>query len=145
MKKLTTILILTLVIFGCEKENNKVNTKPYIEFINISPENVQEFKEKITITIFYRDENGDLGENNPEIKNLFLKDNRNNIIYEYRIEQLAPDNANISIQGNLNIELNGTGITNEENEQTVTFDIYIIDRSGNQSNTVSSTPIVIYK
>ena len=73
MKKLTTILILTLVIFGCEKENNLVNTNPYIEFINISPENVQEFKEKITITIFYRDENGDLGENNPEIKNLFLK------------------------------------------------------------------------
>ena len=43
------------------------------------------------------------------------------------------------------MEFNGTGITDGSNQQTVTFDIYIIDHSGNQSNTITSTPITVSK
>ena len=101
------------------------------------------FQEKLIFTISYTDGDGDLGENDTDIKNLFLKDNRNDIVYEYRISQLAPLDANIIIQGQLNIELEGTGITNNSQEQSATFDIYLQDRSGNQSNTVTSSSIVI--
>ena len=54
-----------------------------------------------------------------------MKDNRNDIVYELRISQLAPLDANIIIQGQLNIELEGTGITNNSQEQSATFDIYL--------------------
>ena len=57
-----------------------------------------------------------------------MKDNRNDIVYEYRISQLAPLDANIIIQGQLNIELEGTGITNNSQEQSATFDIYKTDQ-----------------
>ena len=101
------------------------------------------FVDEITIKISYFDANGDLGENDPNVKNLFLTDNRNNITYQYRIQQLAPDNATIAIEGNLNIRLSSTGITDGSNSQTATFDIYVVDRANNQSNIITSSPITI--
>ena len=61
------------------------------------------------------------------------------------VEQLAPDDANIAIQENLNIELNGTGITDCGSQQTATFDFYMLDRVGNQSNSITSTAITVSK
>ena len=141
MKQLSYIFIIFFCI-GCGN-NETVSEIPYIEFVRVSPKQVQAFEDNLIFTIFYQDGNGDLGENNPDVKNLFLKDNRNDIVYEYRIEQLAPDGANITIQGELNIELSGTGITDDSQEQSTTFDIYMIDRAGNISNTITSTNIII--
>ena len=141
MKKLTYIFIL-LFCTGCSSDE-PVSEVPYLEFISVNPQQVQAFEDNLIFTIFYQDGNGDLGENSPDIKNLFLKDNRNDIVYEYRIEQLAPDDVNISIQGKLNIELSGTGITDGSAEQSATFDIYVVDRAGNNSNTITSSNIII--
>ncbi len=145
MKNLIYIIIGMLFVSACKKEDNVLTDTPYIEFVSVTPLEVQEFEQAITFTIFYQDGDGDLGENSADVKNLFLKDNRNNIVYEYRIEQLAPDNSNIAIQGNLNIELNGTGITDGSSQQSATFNIYMIDRSGNQSNTITTTAITVSK
>lgn len=137
-------ITLTVILAACGKQE-PISEVPHIEFISVIPTQAQAFEDNIIFTIFYQDGDGDLGENNPDIKNLYLKDNRNDIVYEYRVEQLAPDDANISIQGELNIELSGTGITDESNEQAATFDIYLIDRAGNQSNTITSSSITISK
>ena len=145
MKNLIYILMGLMLASACKKDGDEITTTPYIEFVSVTPEGVQEFEQVITFTIFYQDGDGDLGENSSEVKNLFLKDNRNSIVYEYRVEQLAPDDANIAIQGNLNIELNGTGITDGSSQQTATFDIYMLDRAGNQSNTITSTAITVSK
>ena len=141
MKQLSYILIIFFCI-GCGNDE-PVSKIPYIEFVRVSPKQVQAFEDNLIFTIFYQDGDGDLGENNPDLHNLFLKDNRNDIVYEYRIEQLAPDDANITIQGEINIELSGTGITDGSQEQSTTFDIYMIDRAGNISNTITSTNIII--
>ena len=141
MKKLT--YIFTVLFFnGCISEE-PISEVPYLEFISVNPQQVEAFKDNLIFTVFYQDGNGDLGENSPDIKNLFLKDNRNDIVYEFRLEQLAPDDANISIQGKLNIELSGTGITDGSAEQSATFDIYVVDRAGNNSNTITSSNIII--
>jgi len=73
--------ILIILFFACEKEGI-VSDFPEIEFVSISPTTVQEFSEEINITISYLDANGDLGENNPDVKNMFVKDLRNGIEYE---------------------------------------------------------------
>jgi hypothetical protein len=44
-----------------------------------------------TISISYEDGNGDLGENNANVTNLFITDNRVGIEYPYRINQLGPN------------------------------------------------------
>ena len=141
MRNLLYILLL-IFLFSCKKEN-PISDIPEIEFISISPIVIQEFSDEITITIYYFDANGDLGENNPDVKNMFVKDNRNEIEYEYRIPELTPSGSNIAIQGNFDIIINGTGITNESSIQNVNYDIYVKDRAGNTSNKVTTSSITI--
>lgn len=145
MKKLIYLLLGFSIFSACKKTDTPISNTPYIEFVSVNPKSILEYEKTIVFTLFYQDGDGDLGENTADIKNLFLTDNRNNITYEYRIGQLAPENANIAIQGNLNIELASTGITDGSSEQTATFDIYLIDRAGNQSNTITSSSITISK
>lgn len=142
MKKFFLILLVAPLLFSCQKDE-EISNVPQISFVSISPSTAEEFIDEITIKISYFDANGDLGENDPNVKNLFLTDNRNNITYQYRIQQLAPDNATIAIEGDLDILLSSTGITDGSNSQTATFDIYVVDRANNQSNIITSSPITI--
>ena len=144
MKKFFVFLIGVTLLFSCEKDE-AISNVPQISFESISPTTAQEYEDEIIITISYFDEDGDLGENDPNVKNLFLTDNRNNITYEFRIQQLSPDNSTITIEGNLDISLSSTGITDSSNSQIVTFDIYVVDRANHQSNIVTSNPITIIK
>ena len=139
------LICFAVLFFSCKKEEVKISEVPSITFNSLSPSSIQEFDGPIVFTINYVDGDGDLGENTAGIKNLFLKDNRNNLVYEYRFQQLAPDNSNIAIQGSLSIELVNTAITNDSNEQTATFDIYVVDRAGNRSNTITSSVLSIYR
>ena len=139
------LVCFAALFFSCKKEVIEISEVPSITFNSLSPSSIQEFDGPIVFTINYVDGDGDLGENTAGIKNLFLKDNRNNLVYEYRLQQLAPDNSNIAIQGSLSIELVNTAITNDSNEQTATFDIYVIDRAGHRSNTITSSVLSIYR
>jgi len=138
MKKIIPVLIL-LILFSCSKEN----PVPVLEFISITPSIATEYIDDITITIKYTDEDGDLGENNPDVHNLFVKDLRNDIIYHYRIPQLSPNDDPIHITGNFDVLINGTGINNGTNQDTVSYEIYAVDRSGNESNIITSSSVII--
>jgi hypothetical protein len=141
MKNIIYLLSFVL-LFSCEKEQ-VISDTPIIEFQSISPTTVQEYSDDIIITISYSDGNGDLGENNPDIHNLFVEDNRNGIVYQFRIPHLAPDNNSIAIEGNFNITINGSGITDESSSQQVNYAIYVTDRAGNKSNTITTSTITI--
>ena len=142
MRRLTYILIV-LLLFACKKDD-ALSVVPTIEFQSISPLTAQEYIDDIIITISYADEDGDLGENFPDIDNLFVEDSRNGIVYHYRIPQLAPNRNEIAIAGNFNITINGSGITDTSlSSQQVNYDIYVKDRAGNKSNTITTSSIVI--
>ena len=141
MRGLTYILIV-LLLFACKKDET-LSVVPAIEFQSISPSIAQEYIDNIIITISYTDEDGDLGENSPDINNLFVEDSRNGIVYHYRIPQLAPNGNEIAIEGNFNITINGSGITDESSSQQVSYAIYVTDRAGNKSNTITTSLIVI--
>ena len=141
MKKFLYILIL-IVLFSCKKEE-EVSVIPIIDFESISPNTAQEYTDDIIITISYTDGDGDLGENNPDIHNLFVEDNRNGIEYKFRIPELSPSGSTITIEGNFNITINGTGITDESSSQKVDYSIYVKDRAGNTSNKVTTSSITI--
>ena len=136
------IYILIILLFSCKKQDT-FNVIPEIEFESITPSTVQEYVDDINITISYADGDGDLGENNPGIYNLFVLDNRNGIEYKFGIPELSPNSNEINIEGNFNIKINGSGITNSSTSQQVNYNIYVIDREGNFSNTVSTSHITI--
>lgn len=133
-----------LLFTGC-KPHEEIGPIPEIEFVSVTPQTVKEFTDSLVFTISYRDGDGDLGENHPDAENFFLSDSRNNVIYKFRIPQLAPDDANIIIEGKLHITLANTAITNGSNSQTFTYGIYVKDRAGNQSNTVTTSPVTVTK
>ena len=144
MRRLTYILIV-LLLFAC-KRDDALSVVPTIEFQSISPSIAQEYIDDIIITISYADEDGDLGENPiyNDIDNLFVEDSRNGIVYHYRIPQLAPNRNEIAIAGNFNITINGSGITDTSlSSQQLNYDIYVKDRAGNKSNTITTSSIVI--
>lgn len=145
-----TYYILSLLIFltlvSCGKDEDIILSEvPRIEFNTLNPTTIKEFDGPITFNVKYEDGDGDLGENSPNVKNLYLKDNRNGIVYDYRLQQLAPDGATIPIRGTFDVVLNNTAITDGSSQQSATFDIYVVDRIGNRSNTITSTTLTVTK
>ena len=125
------------------KKDEPMSVVPTLELISATPTTVHEFTDSIKFVIKYTDADGDLGENNSSIHNLFVKDSRISTEYGFRVEQLAPTNSTIAIEGTLNVMLPPTGITNGSSSQTATFSIYMYDRAGNKSNTVTSPSLTI--
>ena len=138
-------MVIIFTLPGCKKEA-PISEVPSITFVSISPNPAVRYQDEVMITIEYTDGNGDLGENTPDIKNLFVTDNRNNVTSEFRISQLAPTGVSIIIQGKLNIKLPPQGFVDDnKTTETAVYSIYLKDRVGNLSNTVQTTALVINK
>ena len=138
-------MVLICLFMSCQKDKKEYDAAPHLEFVSVTPTSVIQNKDSLTFTIKYIDGDGDLGENSPGVKNLFLTDNRINIAYPYRVQQLAPSGSSIAIKGTLNFVLRNLSLTDSVSQQTTTFSIYITDRAGHQSNTVSSSAVTISK
>lgn len=140
------ILFSLLMVSGCDKEEElNDDPVPSIEFVSISPASVNELTQPVTVTIRYKDGDGDLGENTAGVKNCFVTDNRIGIQSTYRIQQLAPTGSSVPITGLLSIDLGGQGITDSSSSQQVSFSIYVKDRAGNTSNTVTTGAVTVLK
>lgn len=141
-RNLVLVFLVSVALAACKKAD-EIGPIPEIEFISVTPQNVQEYTDSLVFTIKYRDGDGDLGENDPDAENFFLADSRNNVIYKFRIPQLAPDNSSIITEGNLNVTLANTAIVDGSSSQTFSYSIYVKDRAGNQSNTVVTSPVTV--
>ncbi len=144
MKKLIPYFVV-ITLISCKKEVVEVSPQPYIEFIDIFPKEVKQNSDEILITIKYRDGDGDLGDNNPDVKNVFLKDLRNSLYYSFRLKQLAPDDAGIAITGKININMGSTIMVSNADQEYANFGLFVIDRAGNASNIVVTDSIIVKK
>lgn len=144
IKKIIYSLFI-IIACSCSDDNNEISAKPKIEFVSITPSAVTEFKEEIVLVIKYTDGDGDLGENDPDVKNLFITDQRNDVEYTFRIPQLAPSDKAITIEGELAIDMNSLSVVGSGNSESAVFSIYVVDRSGKQSNTITSTAVTVSK
>lgn len=137
--------VTLLLLNGCSKEE-PISEVPSIKFVSMTPETAKKDSDVVDIVIEYTDGDGDLGENTPDMKNLFVTDSRNNVTRSFRISQLAPDNANVIIRGNLSINLPPQGFVDDnQTTETATFSIYVIDRAGHTSNTIQTPTLTINK
>ena len=147
MRKICILMICGALLFisSCKDEEITYSEVPSLEFVSVTPLVVNEFQDELEFVIKYIDGDGDLGENDPNVVNLFLKDERINITHEYRISQLSPSGSSIPIAGNLRVVLESVGITDGTMLQTASFSIYMVDRAGHTSNVVLSPPVTIRK
>ena len=146
--RLPYFLLFTLctVLSSCKKDETigepiTYSDVPEISFLSVSSTNVNA-SDPLTFRISYTDGDGDLGENTNGIYNLFLTDNRFGTPYKYRIKQLSPATS-IVIKGNIEIELISAKLTGTAPQNAV-FSIYVVDRAGNTSNTVTSPTVTVH-
>lgn len=135
-------MMVVAAITGCDKLNG-ISEVPEIGFESVAPTDVIEYADSLVFTISYRDGDGDLGQNNTDDNSLFVKDSRNEVTYGFRIPQLAPDGAEIAIEGNLDVILPDLAIIGGGISETATFTIWCMDRAGNESNKVESSAVTI--
>jgi len=153
MKWILFVFILAIAFFSCKKEEPSeplppISETPVVSFVSATPTTVQQFKDSIVFRIMFTDGNGDIGETNPDIESLFIKDDRdpNNIVHTYHVSPRAPLDATIAIQGTLDVVLGNTVQLDPTNvEEKTTFTCYIVDRAGNRSNEAVSPLVTITK
>ena len=146
--KVFYLILFALLIAGCsddESASEDLSPEPKISFVSISPDTIIDFKNSITLTIHYSDNNGDLGFSDPDEFSLWVKDSRLDSADYYHVSPLAPTNHNLVIKGNLEIVLNSIFILGNGQEERMTLSIKIKDRANHWSNIVHSDPITIRK
>lgn len=136
-----------MAVWGCKKKDTDLphSSVPSIEILSLTPGTIQENSDSLRFEIRYTDGDGDLGENHPDARNLFIVDNRIGLAEAFRIPQLAPTGSNIAIEGTLNVTYPATGITNGGNSQGITFTVYVVDRAGHESERVVSQEVTVVK
>lgn len=133
---------LLLCVTGCKKEEAISNT-PSLKFLSISPNPAVKYQDEVVIEVEYTDGDGDLGENTPDVKNLFVTDSRNNVTSQFRISQLGPD-SKVIIRGTLDVVLPPQSFVDDNHSsESATYTVYVKDRAGNESNHVTTSAITI--
>lgn len=136
------MLTALFTLIACEDPIIRSNV-PKIELLEVGPETVIQYEDSIYMRISFHDGNGDLGENLTSDKNLFVIDNRLGLAHEFRISAIVPGGAEVPIQGELEWTIPSVYLTDSNTTETVTYDIYLFDRAGNQSNTLTTSAITI--
>lgn len=151
MKNIFLYVLVIAFTFSCKKEEGNdplptVSNTPTIELSNTSSTSINQFDD-VLLSINYTDGDGDLGEPNADTKSIFVTDSRDNtIVHEYHLQPLAPLDDAFAIQGTLVVTVENVILLDQANtSENVTFRIYIKDRAGNKSNTISSPSIKVTK
>jgi hypothetical protein len=149
LKKVFFIPFAFLLLAACDDAPVFPN-EPEISFVSITPAVATQFTaDEITLTFHYQDGDGDLGYEGDPTDNLFIEDmraayaNDSARFNSYSFESLTPDTRKPSIQGEISIVL--TTPPWEPSQEPLVFSIYIVDRAGNHSNIIQTSPITVQR
>ena len=141
-------MITIIFTAGCNKDESTsedLSKDPSISFVSLTPTEVDNFKNSITLTIKYLDNNGDLGFDYPDKYALWVKDSRLDSADWYHVPPLAPVGKNLIISGTLEIVLNSMFIIGNGSEELVSLTVKIRDRKNHWSNIINTPAITIKK
>lgn len=152
MRLFFLIIVLFTIFSACKKsdlENEEpsgpISEVPYIELRDFSPKTISEF-DSVVFTIFYRDGDGDLGQESADSLSLWITDERFPLTQGFHIPPLSPVDTAISIQGVFEVTLHNVIMqSSTANEETVGFSLRMRDRAGNESNVIESDELTIQK
>ncbi|GIV25061.1 MAG: hypothetical protein KatS3mg026_0753 [Bacteroidia bacterium] len=141
---------LLFLLSACKREPVVFSVVPQIEFVEIVPRQVPDYG-TLTITIRYRDGDGDLGGQPDGASDLFLVDLRDSTrfpsgydgILRYNMPRFY-EGPTQSIQGTIQITVPGIVRLNSSLlAEPLAFEIYLLDRAGHRSNTVRTDTVYI--
>lgn len=141
-------------IHSCIKAPD-ISDVPTLEFIGFSKTIMNQGdlnNDSIFITLAFTDGDGDIGSAlSFEGPNLFVIDNRNGETYDnIKIPQIPPEGAGNGVKGTIVLKIyNGCCLFDDRPNCTqspdisnqLSFDITLVDRGGNESNTITTSEI----
>ncbi|TAH44305.1 MAG: hypothetical protein EYC69_00445 [Bacteroidetes bacterium] len=157
------VLFLAMSFNGCKKPD-EFPLVPFIEFKSIySEKDAQGFDQKVFVTVSFTDGDGDIGYHSREsgrndaifddpsspyfnnfiVKTFILKNGSWNSIdtpVSARIPYLTPEGPNKALRGEISREF---ALPVALVQDTLRYDIFIYDRSLNQSNTITTSTIIL--
>jgi len=159
--KLSLVLLSIATISACTTAP-EFDIAPEIGFISISKSEMVQNEnptDSLFLKISFKDGDGDLGtDENSTMQNIFLVDNRSNIIAErYKVPPIPAVGKQKGIEGEITLKVFTTCCRFDEfpdfkqcdappsiptNE--LSYEIYMIDDAGNESNRVQSSTITLF-
>lgn len=143
---LSKLLFFTglLIIAGCGKEDDiTYSNTPVIALVSISQDTIRQYEDVLNIRISYKDGDGDIGFEDPEEYALYVRDIRLEAFDGFYVGPLAPPDAQVPIQGELNIEFPSLFLFGNGAVEQTRFEIKMIDRAGNESNVIETDFVAI--
>ncbi len=149
--------IIVVGLFSCTKTssttieddpNDAISDIPEITLLSFAPQDPKQYLDSIVFQINYIDGDGDIGSLDPDETVIELRDTRDPdlFFFEYHVSPRAPQGADISIQGTLDIVLNHTILLDDDNEtEQTTFKIRLRDQANNWSNDLETGLITVSK
>lgn len=138
----TLMLTAFMAVFSSCKKESPLDTVPKIGFVKMYPDTVKAFTDSIVVEITYEDGDGDIGQNNAYVQNLFLVDQRNQLEYGFRVGRIVAEGTP-AIKGSLKIVMPYINLITSPGPETTMFSIRLKDQAGNQSNVVTSSVLTI--
>lgn len=142
MRKLFAFIMIAVLLAGCKKEE-VMPSAPEIALVSMSTQSVHEFDVRVKVRFSYTDGDGDLGQSDPDDYTLWVKDARLEGTDGYHIPPLAPEDAEVPIQGELEVELNALFLLGNSGQEETSYTMYVVDRAGNRSNEFTTGTITI--
>jgi hypothetical protein len=140
------IVLGLLILIACKKEDDITYPDiPEIQLLGLSNDTIQQYEDVLTIRIFYKDGDGDIGFENPEEYALFVRDVRLQAFDGFYVGPLAPPDANVPIQGELSIEFPNLFLFGNGALEQTRFEIKMVDRAGNESNLIETDLVSIIR
>jgi hypothetical protein len=153
MKKTYLIGAIVSIFLWISCGISKVNPgdgKPEITFESIQPNTVKDYlvhgNNVVEITLGFKDPDGDLGgDSTLVVKALRTPSSLDPTggVARYAVPELTPRSGSKNISGKLKIRIDNLFITTTDTIQVFPYEIYIIDQSGNKSNTITTSPVTI--
>ena len=138
------VLFAMVVLFGsCTKDEQ--TDAPAISDLVVSPMIVEEFNDTVSISFIYEDINGDIGQEDPNINSIFVRDSRLEAADEYHISPQTPDQLQLDIQGSISLRLNNLFILGNDSTESVVLTVTMVDRAGNVSNELISDSVLVIR
>jgi len=143
MKKIVSLLLIVSLFTTCKKA--EVENEFSISLIEMSPSEIIEFEENINVKISYSHAKGFIGFSDPDYLSLEVKDSRLSNADYYHLIPLNPPQSEVSITGEIDIEVDAPFIFGNGNTETLTFTIRIQDKDKNWSNKITTGLITVNK
>jgi len=156
----SSILILALLFIGCAKPPDYPD-EPVIEYLSISTNSITQSvadEDIILATISFTDGDGDLGNDNRETT-IFIRDLRDSTLNNSAtiLPKVPEPGANNGISGEITFRIFQscciwppefqqapcTPSTSSFLVDTIVYEVYIVDRAGNESNRIQLEPIFL--